>query len=505
MTLNTASNSVDLPMSAQEVRALNRSWIDNALVESGSRVMEHRNPADGTDLGDTLIADTATVDQAVRSARRCFESSWGRLSGAERKRLLHAFADQVSQHSAALSQLETLEVGRPTTDANAINRGADQLVRTYANMIDRVHGDMFDAEERRLGVVWRRARGVIGAITPWNVPVLNVLMRVSPALAAGNTIVVKPSENSARSAILLAQLAAKAGLPASAFNVVLGSGPETGNALASHPDINLVVFTGSTNTGMAIARATAEASLKPVLMECGGKSSQVILEDIFDDQAIWDSIFYSAFWNSGQWCVAKTRMLVPRALQDKAIEGLRKAAASWTVGDPFRQETRLGPLASALQRDRVEAYYSTASQLGEVIDLGCDRQWAGAQGCYAYPSVVRGLPRGSRIAKEEVFGPLMTVEAFDDINDAIQLANDTQFGLSASIWTRRSDHGFKLARSIEAGGVWVYSSAEAAKQTGPVLGTSRYFEPRKQSGYGVEGGLPGFLAYTSAQSVGFFN
>lgn len=492
-------------MSPAEVRALDRSWIDSALVATGPGTMAHRNPADGADLGDTLVADAAAVDLAVRSARRCFTSSWGRLPGAGRKRLLHAFADQVLQHSAALSQLETLEVGRPISDANAINRGADQLVRTYANMIDRVHGDLFDAEERRLGVVWRRARGVIGAVVPWNVPVLNVLMRVAPALAAGNTIVVKPSENSPRSALLLAQLAARAGLPDGAFNVVLGSGPEAGHALASHPDVNLVTFTGSTRTGMAVARAAAEASLKPVLMECGGKSSQVILEDVFEDPEIWNAIFYAAFWNSGQWCVAKTRMLVPRALQQKAVDGLRKAAASWTVGDPSRPETRLGPLASALQRDRVETYFAAARQLGEVVDLGCDRKLAGERGCYAFPSVVQGLPRGSRISKEEVFGPLMTVEGFDDIDDAITLANDTQFGLSASIWTRRSDLGFRLARSIEAGGVWVYSSAEAARQTGPVLGTSRYFEPRKQSGYGAEGGLPGFLAYTSAQSVGFFN
>lgn len=504
MTPHADSTSVRPPLSTAEVSALDRSWIDHASIATASGSMAHRNPADGTDLGDTLVADAATVDAAVRSARRCFAGGWGRLPGTERKRLLHAFADRIARHSAELSLLETLEVGRPTSDANAINSGADQLVRTYANMIDRVHGDLFDAEDRRLGVVWRRARGVVAAVVPWNVPVMNVLLRVAPALAAGNTIVVKPSENSPRSALLLARLAADAGLPAGAFNVVLGSGAQTGHALASHPDVNLVTFTGSSRTGMAIARAAADASLKPVLLECGGKSSQVVLEDAFEDPAIWGSIFFAAYWNSGQWCVAKTRLLVPRALQQRAIDGLRAAAAAWTVGDPARSETRLGPLASALQRERVDAYFDSARRLGEVIDLGCDRALADARGCYAFPSIVRSLPRGSRLAREEVFGPLMTVEAFDDIDDAIALANDTEFGLSASIWTRRSDWGFRLARSIEAGGVWVYASAEAARQSGPVLGSARYFEPRKQSGYGVDGGLPGFLAYTSAQSVGFF-
>jgi acyl-CoA reductase-like NAD-dependent aldehyde dehydrogenase len=493
------------PLSVEQVRALNRSWVDGCLVEATSRFMQHLNPADASDLGDTCVADAAAVDVAVRSARRCFAESWGRLPGTERKRLLHSFADEVAKHSAELSLLETLEVGRPTSDANQLNGVAAQLVRTYANMIDRVHGDLFDAEDRRLGVVWRRARGVVAAIVPWNVPVMNVLLRVAPALAAGNTIVVKPSENSPRAALFLAQLAAKAGIPDGAFNVVLGSGAEAGNALASHSDVNLVTFTGSSKTGMAIARAAADASLKPVLLECGGKSSQVILEDAFEDPAVWNSIFFSAFWNSGQWCVAKTRMLVPRALQQKAVDGLRAAAAHWNVGDPARAETKLGPLASALQRERVQAYFSVASQLGEVVDLGCARDTIDDRGYYAFPSVVCGLPRGSRMSKEEVFGPLMTVEGFDGIDDAIALANDTEFGLSASIWTNRSDFGFKLARSIEAGGVWVYSSAEAAKQSGPVLGTSRYFEPRKQSGYGVDGGVPGYLVYTSAQSVGFFN
>lgn len=504
MTINSATSNA-APLSPVQVRELDRSWIDGKFAAPASRAMQHLNPADASDLGDTCMLDATGVDAAVRSARRCFATSWGRLQGIERKRLLHAFADEIARHSAQLSWLETLEVGRPTRDANQLNAGADQLVRTYANMIDRVHGDLFDAADQRLGIVWRRARGVVAAIAPWNVPVMNVLLRVAPALAAGNTIVVKPSELSPRSAIFLAQLATRAGIPDGAFNVVLGSGAEAGHALASHADVNLVAFTGSSRTGMAIARAATEASLKPVLLECGGKSSQVILEDAFEDPAIWNSIFFSAYWNSGQWCVAKTRLLVPRALQQMAVEGLRAAAAHWNVGDPARPETRLGPLASALQRERVEAYFASARQLGEVVDLGCVRHSVDSRGSYAYPSVVCGLPRGSKISKEEVFGPLMTVEGFDGIDDAIALANDTDFGLSASIWTNRSDHGFKLARSIEAGGVSVYASADAAKQSGPVLGSSRYFEPRKQSGYGVDGGLPGYLAYTSAQSVAFFN
>lgn len=467
--------------------------------------MDHRNPADDTSIGETELGGAAMVDVAVASARACFQKAWGKLGGQERRRLLLAFADRIAAHADQLTLLEMLEVGRPRADAAAINASAADLVRTYANMIEKVHGDLFRAEDRRLGVVWRRARGVVGAIVPWNVPVMNVLLRVAPALAAGNTIVVKPSENSPRSALLLARLASEAGIPDGAFNVVLGTGPQAGRALAAHPDVNLVVFTGSTRTGQAISQAAAQNSMKPVLLECGGKSPQVMLQDIFDDPDIWRFIFFSAFWNTGQWCVAKTRLILPRGRERQAIDGLRAAAAAWTVGDPAQAPTKLGPVASRAQLDRVQGYYDLARGLGDVVDLGCPRHACDPDGYYVAPSVVTGLAPGSQISREEVFGPLLTIEPFDDIDHAIALANDTSFGLSASVWTARSDLGYKLARGIEAGGVSVYASTAAAAQAGPELGTSRYFEPRKQSGQGVDGGLPGFLAYTSAQSVYFFN
>lgn len=487
------------------LRSLHRSWVDGREIESFAGQMGHRNPADDTSLGDTELGDADTVDAAVASARACFTKVWGRFNGQDRRRLLLAFADKIAAHAQELTLLETLEVGRPQADAAVINASAADLVRNYANMIEKIHGDLFRAEDSRLGVVWRRPRGVVGAIVPWNVPVMNVLIRVAPALAAGNTIVVKPSENAPRSALLLARLASEAGIPDGAFNVVLGTGPVAGHALAVHPDVNMITFTGSTRTGQTIAQAAAQSTLKPVLLECGGKSPQVMLSDMFNDPVVWRFIFFSAFWNTGQWCVAKTRLILPRGREQQAVDGLRAAAAAWTVGNPASAETRLGPVASRAQLDRVKGYYDLASRLGEVVDLGCPHKACDPKGYFVSPSVVTGLASGTAISREEVFGPLLTIEAFDDIDHAIALANDTEFGLSASIWTARSDLSYKLARSIEAGGVSVYSSVAAAAQAGPELGTSRYFEPRKQSGYGVEGGAPGFLAYTSAQSVAFFN
>ena len=490
----------------QLMAGMRSSWIDGRPFDGvGNGRMGHRNPANGDNLGDTDEADAALVDQAVVSARACYERAWGRLTPFERKTLLLRFAQVVDDHASELSLLEMLEVGRPISDAGALNAGAGNLIRTYAAKIDTVHGDMFRAEERRMGVVMRRPRGVVGAIIPWNVPGMNVLLRVAPALAAGNTIVIKTSELCPRVALLLARCATEAGLPDGAFNVVLGAGSVAGAALAGHHDLNLVAFTGSTQTGHAVAQAAARTSFKPVLLECGGKSPQVVLDDVFDDVGIWNSLFFAAFWNTGQWCVAKTRLIIPRSRERDAIDGLSAAAKAWQVGDPSDPATRLGPLASRSQHDRVSTYFDKARSLGDVIDLGCPRGETDAQGCYISPSVVVGLPSGSVLSKEEVFGPLMTIELFDDIDHAIELANDTDFGLSASIWTARSDYGYKLARNIKAGGVAVYSSSEAAKASGPELGTARYFEPQKQSGMGLDGGEPGYLAYTTAQSIYFHN
>ena len=250
-----------------------------------------------------------------------------------------------------------------------------------------------------------------------------------------------------------------------------------------------------------MARAAAANTLKPVMLECGGKSPQLVLDDVIDDPDIWGPIFFSSFWNSGQWCAAKTRLLVPRGKSDLAVRGLAEASRAWKVGNPTEAGTMLGPLANRLQRDRVLEHFDRAARDGEVVRLNCPKGAMHEEGCYAWPSVALGLPRGSAVAREEVFGPLATIEEFDDVDDAITLANLSDYGLSASVWTRRADLGHRLARGIDAGGITVCSSADALAQALPELGSNRYFEPQKQSGYGVDGGLPGLLAYTRPQSV----
>lgn len=486
-----------------DMDAYRRSWIDGREWTQSEASWPSVNPANGQSLGETEFVGKAGVDAAVASARRAF-AGWGRLPIAARKAVIERFAEVLARNVGELALIETLEVGRPLADSTMLLGQAPEMLRRYMAIAEGARGDVIAADQRQLNVSWRRPRGVVGAIVPWNFPVLNVLLRLAPALAAGNAIVVKPSENAPRAALALARLASEAGLPDGVFNVVLGTGELTGNALASHPDVDLITFTGSSKTGLAITRAAADSTLKPVLMECGGKSPQIVLEDAFEDPGIWHPIFFSGFWNTGQWCAARTRLLVPRSRVETAIEGLKMAAAGWRIGDPMQADTRLGPLVNGAQRESVERYYEEARRAGTVVDLECPQGDLHPEGCFVRPSVAIDQPRGGRIVREEVFGPLVTVEAYDDVDDAIALANDSDYGLMASVWTNRSDTGHRVARELAVGAVSIFSSSDAAAAAVPDF-VNAYLEPQKQSGHGLDGGVPGLLAYTTAQSVAWLN
>jgi acyl-CoA reductase-like NAD-dependent aldehyde dehydrogenase len=369
----------------------------------------------------------------------------------------------------------------------------------WAQLIDLIGGDVVAADDSRLSVVWRRPRGVVLAITPWNVPVTNVLSRAAPALAAGNAVVVKPAENCPRSAVLLARLAAEAGLPDGVFNVVIGDGPNTGRLLASHDGIDMLAFTGSSATGREITRVAATRALKPALLECGGKSPTILLDDVFGPDQLWRAVFAATFWNTGQLCVARTRIILPRQRLEEATAGLLAAAAEWPCGDPFNPATRLGPLASPRQLATVRRFMEEADSAGRLIELRCPDSGVDPNGCYMQPHLVTGIDRSSRVWREEVFGPLAVLQPFDTVPEAVDLANDSHYGLAATVWTNRSREAYAVARSLEVGIVDILSSSDSV----PGWSTLQYFEPRKQSGLGIDGGLQGLRAYTAAQSVSF--
>ncbi|WP_447725150.1 aldehyde dehydrogenase family protein [Sphingomonas koreensis] len=468
--------------------ALGYAWIHGETWMSGGEPIASVNPATGEVWGRFGDGGAPAVDAAVTAARSAFRCDWGRISGADRAALLLAWAARIAEEVDQLAWLETLEVGRPIADARTLIAQGPLLIGYYASMIPAL-------EDRSDGAV-RRARGVVGAITPWNFPTANVLIRAVPILAAGNTLVLKPSELSPRSAVLLAQLASEAGLPPGVFNVVPGAGHTAGAALAAHPGIDMIAFTGSTRTGRAIIQASASQSLKPLMMECGGKSPQLVLPDMIDQPAIWPGVFHTAFWNTGQWCAARTRLLVPKGGLDAAVEGLRAAAADWPVGDPRDPATRLGPLASGKQYDTVQDYREIARQTARVVPLSAVPD---ANGFYAAPELALGAPQDGALVQQEIFGPMLTVQEYADPDEAIRLADDSPYGLGATIWGADRDLAERIAAGLSAGSVDVIVAAAA--RPGLALGTP--FEPRKQSGFGIEGGLAGIAAFTTPQAINY--
>lgn len=497
-TARTDSAAYASAASPDFLARLRHSWIGGRLLPSSSHSLRHESPHNGLSMGDTDDAREECVEAAVASSRQGFKL-WTRLPPTQRQRLLSAFADKIEASAALLAALEALEVGRPVNDAKALVIAGATFLRTQAQWIDLIGGDVVGADDSRLSVVWHRPRGVVLAVTPWNVPVTNVLSRAAPALAAGNAVIVKPSENCPRSAVLLAKLASEAGIPDGVFNVVLGDGPNTGRLLVSHDGIDMAAFTGSTATGREITRLANLRSLKPVLLECGGKSPTILLDDIFGPEQLWRAVFAATFWNTGQLCVARTRIILPRHRMEEATAGLMAAAADWPCGNPFNSATRLGPLANARQLTGVRRFMEEADAQGRLLELSCPDSGRDSNGCYVQPHLVTQLDRSSRVWREEVFGPLAVLQPFDDLSEVIELANDSHYGLAATVWTNRSRDAYRLARSLEVGIVEVFSSPESA----PEWSTLQYFEPRKQSGLGVDGGLQGLRAYTAAQSVSF--
>jgi gamma-glutamyl-gamma-aminobutyraldehyde dehydrogenase len=472
-------------------QALRHAWIHGETRPFGDAPISSVNPATGEVFGDFDEGGAVAVEAAVTSARAAFRDGWGRMTGAHRAALLLDWADRIAGAVEELAWLETLEVGRPTQDAKALIAQGPLLIGHYAGMIPGL-------EDRADGAV-RRPRGVIGAITPWNFPVANVLIRAAPILAAGNTLVLKPSELSPRSAVLLARLATESGLPPGVFNVVLGAGQTTGGALVAHPGVDMVAFTGSTQTGRSIIQASASRSLKPLTMECGGKSPQLILPDMIDQAEIWPGVFAAAFWNTGQWCAARTRLLAPKGKLEAVVEGLSAAAADWRVGDPRDPATRLGPLASRKQYETVQAFREVAHATARVVALPCAAGERSEGGFYLEPELVLGPPQGGALVQQEVFGPLLTVQEYGDLDEAIAMADDSPFGLGATVWSADRNAADRIAVGLNVGSLNVITSPAA--RPGLALGVP--FEPRKQSGFGVEGGLPGLAGFTTPQAISY--
>jgi acyl-CoA reductase-like NAD-dependent aldehyde dehydrogenase len=474
--------------------------IDSRLVIAGRRRSAPRdsifslNPATGETIAAIPVATDADVDEAVAAARTA-QPAWASLSHDARTAILVRVADAVEDARDELALLDSLEMGMPIGDALADIPGVAENLRGAARLAGELHASVEGSGARYVEEI-REPHGVVAAIAPWNFPLYTAVAKIAPALAVGNAVILKPSEIASLSALRLADIAAQAGLPDGVLSVVTGPGTGPGAALARRRDIDCLTFTGSTKTAGAIMAAVGEAAaLKPLLLECGGKSPQIICPDAAEDTSIAPAVARAVFWNAGQVCVAGSRLLLPRRAAARFAEALEAAAADWTFGEPLDPRTRMGPLASLERRRAVEALMAAGlRQGGRII---CGGRSPNSAGAFFPATIVDGLYADNVLCREEVFGPVLSIIPYDDLDQAIDIANSVDYGLTASIITRDAALGRLLAGRITAGGVSITDHAGS-----PRIAAARFgMEPRKQSGFGAEGGLPGLLAMTRPKMI----
>ncbi len=471
----------------------NQLFIDGRFVDAqDGATIDVLNPHDNSLITRVAEAKAADVELAVAAAERAF-GPWSRMAAADRGRLLLKLADRIEACADELAHLESLDTGHPIRDARHIDvpRTA-ACYRYFGGMADKFQGSVVPVETGFLNYVMRSPIGVVGQIVPWNFPLMFTAWKMGPALAAGNTVVLKPSEITPLSTLRIAELMAEVGFPPGAVNIVVGYGHAAGQALAEHPRVGKIAFTGSTATGRRVVEAS-KGNLKRVQLELGGKGANIVFEDANLVAAVNGSA-WAIFHNQGQACIAGSRLIVHERVADEFLDRFVGLAKSIRLGNPLDPDTEMGPLTSALHRDRVLAYVDVArEQGGEVLSGGRAPDAAElARGCYVEPTVVRARAT-DRVAQEEVFGPFVTVTTFKDDEEALAIANGTEYGLGSGLWTRDLSRAHRFGQAIRAGMVWV-NSYKRVNPGSPFGGVG-------QSGYGREMGFEAMHDYTEAKSI----
>ena len=461
-------------------------FIDGEVVD-GSETRELREPATGEPFGVAQLAGEADVDRAVAAARAALGGDWGKTPPNERSRLLHALADAIKANRNELAELEARNVGKAIASVKAEIAGAIENYRFFGSAIASISGRSNPIGGSLLSYTLKEPVGVAAQIVPWNYPLLMATWKLSPALAAGCSVVLKPDPQTPATALRLAELAAEVGFPAGVVNVVPGDGPTTGAYLVRHPGVDKVAFTGSTRTGGEIMRLCSDP-IKRVTLELGGKSPNIVFADADLASAI-PSAVWSIYYAAGQSCEARSRVLVERPLYDDFVAAFTEKAGRIKVGDPLDADTQMGSLISQAHRERVHSFVEGARDDGAEVVLGGE---PGEQAFYP-PTVVAGVDSSMTIAQEEVFGPVVTVTPFEDEPDAIRVANDVRYGLMASVWTRDPGRGHRLASRIKAGTVGINMPYTAF----PGIPFGGY----KQSGFGRELGIESLELYLETKSV----
>jgi len=453
---------------AERLDLRTRLFIGGEFRDAASgRRFTTENPATGRPITEVAEGGPADVDAAVAAARRAADDGrWSRLSPGDRKRILIRWADLIEAHARELGLIETIDAGKPITDTVGLDMPETAAcIRWHAEAADKIYGQVAPSPEGTVATITREPVGVVGAVIPWNYPAQMAAWKLGPALATGNTVVIKPASTTSLSLLRIAELGAEAGLPDGVLNVVTGPGDIVGEAIGRHPDIDAVAFTGSTEVGRRFLHYAADSNLKRVLLELGGKSPQLVFPDVDDFETVAANIAIAIFWNMGENCSAGSRLVVHRSVKDRLLEAVAAELEAWRVGDPLDPETKIGALISRGHMQRVLDYIDVGRSEGARVVTGGGRILEDTGGWFVPPTIFDGVRNDMRIAQEEIFGPVLSVIEFETEAEAVAIANDTPYGLAASLYTQDLNVAHRVARDLRAGVVGVNAYSEGDMTT----------------------------------------
>ncbi|WP_338744896.1 aldehyde dehydrogenase [Pseudomonas putida] len=460
---------------AAELQLRTQAFIDGEFRDAISgRTFVTTNPATGKQLAEVAACDVNDVNVAVAAAKRVFEEgTWSKMQPNDRKHVLQKFAQLLEDNAHELAVLEALDSGKPVSECQTVDVPETiHTIRWHAELIDKIYDATAPTGNAAVTMVVREAIGVVGLVLPWNFPLLMLAWKIAPSLAAGCSIVVKPAKETTLSALRVAELAHEAGIPAGVFNLVPGGGREVGEAIGRHMDIPMVSFTGSTDTGRLFLKYAAESNLKRIVLELGGKNPAVVMNDCEDLDEVAQFVTAGAFWNMGENCSASSRLIVHKDVKDELLGLMAKHLKDWKLGDPMDPDNRLGAMVSKAHFEKVKSYLEYAVEHKLSIVQGGETE----QGVYVQPTIVDNVGRDNKLFVEEIFGPVLSVTSFETIDEAIELANDTIYGLAASAYTGSLRNALRLSREIRAGVVTVNCFGEGDVTTP--------FGGYKESGFG---------------------
>ena len=498
MTATDRPTLADWLERAALVAPRNELFIDGRFVAAASgQTFDDITGRDGSLITRVAEGGSEDVDRAVVAARRSFDDGrWARQSPANRKRVLLRLAELMRANLDELALLESLDVGKPIRDTLSVDvPSAAKTIQWYAETVDKVYGEVGPTGQDALSLVTREPIGVVAAIVPWNYPLIITAWKLGAALATGNSVVLKPASQSPLTALRLAELAAEAGLPDGVLNIIAGPGAVIGDALARHPGVDKIAFTGSTEVGKSLLRAVGESDVKALSLELGGKSPQLVLADVGDVAAAASTIGWGIFYNTGQTCNAGSRLIVHRSVREELVERIASLGRDLAPGEPLDPATQLGSMVDERQLEKVLGYVRLGQEEGARLVAGGERVREETGGYFIPPTVLDGVDNRWRVAREEIFGPVITVTEFEDEDEGLRLANDTPYGLAAGVWTRDLNKAHRLSRAIRAGVVWV-NTFDASDITVP-------FGGYKQSGFGRDKGMAALDGYTQLKTTWF--